>query len=90
MTRTIITKFAVLTSLALIALIAVQGAAAKTLPKTTVVVSAALAKIQHPGTVSGIAGYESYRGGPTGVYEGQTIEIPADLSYIQHPGTVTG
>jgi hypothetical protein len=89
MSRTIITKFAVLTVLALMALISVQGAVAKTQPQVDAAVLAALAKIQHPGSVSGMTGYESFRGGPTGVYEGG-IEIPAELSYIQHPGTVTG
>jgi hypothetical protein len=88
MTRTI-TKLTVFAVLALTALISVQVASAKTLPRTKVSVTASLARIQHPAGVSVLARFNNFQGGPLGVYgKQQGIVIPASLAGIMHPGGV--
>lgn len=83
------TTFLVIVAVALTALVSVQAALARTLPRTDVTISAALARIQHPGGVSDLYWLEAFRAGPTGVYTvAKRNDATAALSNIRHPGFV--
>lgn len=50
-----------------------------------------LSQLQQPGGTFDLAGYESFRGGPAGVYEGaKRITIPSWLSQLRQPGGISG
>lgn len=79
-----------LVGFALAAALAAPLAAAKS--PGTVTIPDELAYIQEPGSVSDLSRFESFRGGPAGVYESPTsakVTIPSTLSYIQAPGSVS-
>jgi hypothetical protein len=79
----------VLVGLALAAALTAPIASAKAPAKVTI--PSKLSYIQAPGSVSDLARFEEFRGGPTGAYESQGLKvtIPRELSYIQAPGSVS-